>query len=196
VVGWALNPPQRFNYTFINDSLRDRFRQASAKLRGLALRMESFFLEWAKHPETRTRFALLDYASIPGVTELYARSVCEAADVEHIIGAQAENLAFFECLAQAIFRIAAIDTGLIDQLDRMASGAQWLNLNALSLRPDDWEKDGLFRPASPARDFGPQYEFLKGLYVDLPGDDPVSPDIRGRTELAERFALAAECVDE
>ena len=56
----------------------------------------------------------------------------------------------FEELAQVIFMMALEDTMPEEFADFPKSA--WLNVWGISLKPEKWHKDGLFRPKNPPRD--------------------------------------------
>ena len=60
------------------------------------------------------------------------------------------NMELFEELAQVLFLVAIADV-LPEEAHRFAKPT-WLNAWSVSLDPSRWERDGLFRPQSPARE--------------------------------------------
>jgi hypothetical protein len=73
-----------------------------------------------------------------------------------------------EEFAQQIFLMAVRD--VLPHKLSMFDGPVWLNPWAISLQPDRWEKDGLFRPKSAMRDWQELRISVESLYEDVSDD--------------------------
>jgi len=151
--GWAINGPQRFDQVYLDRELSEEVLDASASLTPLAVRMARLFADWSARP-SRASYRFVDYSQVPGVDDLYRRSLRSGRDRQELLEDFRLTRDYLEDLALALFRVAVEDT-LPDHLERLPPDRR-LNAWAVGLDPERWEEDGLFdapsdRPAEPMR---------------------------------------------
>ena len=124
------------------------------------------FEDWAAaSPEPRTCFAFIDYIEdLPTLKGLFVRNLPDqAATFRQFTRQLRESVARIEELAQVIF-FMAIEDALPEHREYFGN-SPWINIEAISLHPDRWERDGLFRPKTGARDLRELQGELSRLFV-------------------------------
>lgn len=150
VAGWAFNGPMMFNLTFLDPEKTAKIQGISGKLFPLSHRVHQLFRDWAAKSTNRDSFEFIDYMKIPILKEV--RSHCFKANKNdsELLNDYVASMELAEELAQVILLLALEDT-MPEILAKFPSNI-WLNAWAISLKPQSWQKDGLFRPTSPPRD--------------------------------------------
>ena len=159
LAGWAFSAPLMFNSIFLEGDKRTKIRKGSGRFFLLAHRMQQLFLDWAKISQKRGTFDYIDYLKMPFIQELRDRNLQSNKTEAELIDDHQASLEMFEELAQVIFMIAIEDT-MPEKLADFTEST-WLNAWAISLNPQKWQKDGLFRPKNPPRDLKPMTQQLR-----------------------------------
>jgi 2-polyprenyl-6-methoxyphenol hydroxylase-like FAD-dependent oxidoreductase len=168
--GWAINGPQRFEKVYLDRELSEEVLDASAPLTLLAVRMARLFDDWSRRP-SRASYSFVDYSQVPGVDELYHRSLRSGRDRQTLLDDFRRTADYLEDLALALFRVAVEDT-LPDQLHRLPPGRR-LNAWAVGLDPTRWEEDGLFAPPSGEGPVEPMQSGIRRMFFP---DEAAAPD--------------------
>lgn len=159
---WAFACPQMFHDVYLNPAAARQVRQATARLFSLIQTMQRLWIEWAALSPGRLTYEFFDYLSLDFLRRLRLRNLQRQKSMEQLSAEQSENMKLMEEFAQALFLLAVEDV-LPEQLPKVRS-QPWLNAWRMSLQPEEWESDGLFRPtAIPAHPLG-IYEELRRCF--------------------------------
>jgi hypothetical protein len=153
LAGWAFSAPLMFNSIFLDADKRARVRKGSGQFFLLAHRMQQLFRDWSAMSLRRGSFEFIDYLDMPFIAELRSRNLQSHKTEQELIDDHIASLEMFEELAQVIFLLALADT-MPEKLNDFPED-MWINAWAISLNPEKWEKDGLFRPNSQPRNLHP-----------------------------------------
>lgn len=149
VRGWALNGPQRFNRIYLDEQKTKALQPVLSRHFSLASRLERLFKEWTPRTQRKYSYQFLDYRMMPGIQELYNKSLQIYTTTDELLHHYQVSLDFFEELAQQIFVIALADT-MPEMLQQLPSPL-WLNAWGIGLNPQRWKVDKLFTPQSAPR---------------------------------------------
>ena len=160
--GWALLAPQIFNAIYRDRDTSAQVRKAKAGYFSLTQRMQQLFIDWAKKSSGRCSFQFINFLKIPFLQELRARNLHSGKSAEVIVADQVTNMERLEELAQAIFLVAVEDV-MPEYLDQLPTPL-WLHAWRISLYPEKWQIDGMFRPLTPPRDLSPMRRQIRSLF--------------------------------
>ncbi|MDJ0901718.1 MAG: hypothetical protein QNJ55_23250 [Xenococcus sp. MO_188.B8] len=161
LTAWAFSAPLMFNILFLEPSKRAKVRQGAGGLFILSQRMNQFFRDWLAKSQRRISFDFIDYLKIPLVRELRTRNLTPNKTEQELIDDHTASIQLLEELVQVMFLLALEDT-MPEELSQFPEGI-WLNSWAISLNPEKWEADGLFRPRTKPRDLRPITKQLRQL---------------------------------
>jgi len=159
---WAFVGSQMFNDAYLYPENSAQVRAVTAPFFFLTRRMQQMFLEWSKRSPGCLTFEFLDFLTIDYLYKLRVRNLEGGKSLTQLVIDQEVNMAYIEELAQVLFLLAVEDV-LPEHLERF-SGAIWLNAWRVSLNPDRWEADGLFKPKSAPRDLSAMREEIRSLF--------------------------------
>ncbi len=159
---WGFSCPQMFYGTYLDPSFSQHLRQTTARLFSLIQTMQRLWLEWAALSPSRLTYDFFDYLQLDFLRDMRSRNLQCAKSREQVIADQAENMELVEQLAQALFLLAVEDV-LPEHWDTFKT-LPWLNAWRIGLKPESWEKDGLFRPVSPPADSRRIYRELRRCF--------------------------------
>jgi flavin-dependent dehydrogenase len=162
-VGWGFSDPQYYHQTFLSPA-------ASAAISGLGTRsvatqasVISLLTEWSRCYRGVFGFDYIDYIDdLPTLARLFTDNLPgkEPQPFRDLLARIRVGQDRIEELAHVIFYLA-VEDALPGELTRVKS-ADWLNVTAISLHPERWDADGLFRPLSQ-----PRPEPLSALELEL-----------------------------
>ncbi len=141
-----------------NSLIWERFSQ-------LSFRMEQLFLDWAAKSTRQVSFEFIDYWKLPFLIEVRSLNLTLNKSEESLMQDGLTCLEICEELAQAIFLLAVADT--MPKMRAKLPTPLWINACAISLEPDNWEREGLFKPESKPRDLRRVMETLHS-YFQIP----------------------------
>lgn len=159
---WSFLAPQIFNPVTLSPEPISALREARATFFFLSSKMRSLFKEWAARSQGRLTYDFINYLDVARLKELRFQNLQEGKSLDELIDDHRNSLEFLEELAQVIFLLALEDTDSPRAADPGPSS--WFNAWAVGLDESRWEKDGLFRPRTSARDLRPLYENVRGLF--------------------------------
>lgn len=162
VVGWGLATAQLFNKIFLDREATRLTRAEIDRFYPLALQVKQLFIDWGRQTRRSLGFEFIDYYAVPFVKELSDRCLVKGKSLAELVDDHRYVMQRLEEFAQVIFLIAVEDVHP-DQLARVAKFG-WLDAWAISLDPERWEPDGLFRPTSAARPLEPLRAQVRDLY--------------------------------
>lgn len=163
-VGWSFVMPSMFNSIFLDPVKRKVVQDISNTFISMIYRIDEFFLQWAELSSGKVSFEFIDYLKVPFVRDIYQRNIKRDKSAEEIGQDLLANLQTLEEFAHVIFRMAVADV-LPGELHRFPENV-WLNIQAISLRPDDWEEKQLFNPASEVRNYHVIQHQLQSLFTN------------------------------
>lgn len=180
-IDWSFGVPQVKYQTFLHTAENEDLQQVNGRLFSLVVKMQSLFAQWGEKSNRRFTFGYIDYHVIPFLQH-FLRIINGDGQIEDKLNRCLEKL---EELAQVIFHIAIEDCNPA-WLDKMPDHF-WINAWAVGLDPDKWEADGLFMPASEARELTRLLKEMKDLYIDTQGNTNTSPGKKEELSTAFNF---------
>jgi hypothetical protein len=152
-VGWTTTDPQFYHEVYLEPTLATVMSGLISRVIVTQARMMKLFEDWGKRTDTTNyTFEFIDYIDdLPTLKHLHIRNLPPKTNdfrkmLENVRGA-VERI---EEVAQVIFYLAAQDV-LPDQ-KHLCETRPWINIEAIGLDPERWEKDGLFVPKTKPRD--------------------------------------------
>jgi flavin-dependent dehydrogenase len=190
LVGWIISVPEFFNALYLDHQTSRLTLELTWRYFSLIQRMDDFLKEWAALSVGRFTFQHIDYLSIPFVKEVYKRNTTLHQPLSDVIKNYRHGLRRLEEFAQVIFLMAVED--VIPEKLSLFPDPIWLNAWAISLTPEQWQKDGLFNPKSKARNLNEVREQIKSLYIYRQNDEEMALDLEDEEILAELLAEIEE----
>jgi hypothetical protein len=129
----------------------------------LAFKVRKLFSDWSRLSKGTFSFQFIDYLKIPFIKELYDRCLQKEKTIEQIIEDYTFSVRKIEEFVQVLFYIILEDC-MPEELEKIKTPF-WINPHAVSLSMDLWEKDGLFAPKDPFRDFSDMNRQIRSLYT-------------------------------
>ena len=160
--GWALLAPQIFNSIFVNDDQNAKVRKAKASYFLLAQSLHRLFVDWEASSKGRGTFGFIDFLKVPLLLELRQRNLRGGKSAHELIDDHLFNMERIEELAQVIFLLAVED--VMPERAAQFRSPVWLNSWGISLNPEKWEADQLFRPTTPSRDISEMRQQIRDLF--------------------------------
>ncbi len=153
-VGWTTTDPQLYHEIYLDP---EQSRAYSALI-SLAIitqaRVIRLFEDWAAlGVRSKFTFNFVDYVDgQPTLKSLHTRVLPpKMKDFRAILDYVREAVNRVEEVAHIIFLFAV--ENVLPQHRQMLEEKKWINVRAISLSPENWERDGLFAPSSKPRDF-------------------------------------------
>lgn len=160
--GWALDCPQMFNSTYLEKKVKDRLAAETAPIISLLSLMKQLFQDWSACANHSFTFKYLDYLSISFIKQIYIENLKPNKTIEELIEDRRKSVRVLEEFSQVIF-LLIVEDAFPDKFKTLVSHS-WLNINAISLKADEWEKSGLFMPTSTPRDLTSMQSEMRGLF--------------------------------
>ncbi|WP_194891604.1 NAD(P)/FAD-dependent oxidoreductase [Catenulispora pinisilvae] len=151
-VGWAFSDPQFYGKTFLDAAASTTLSALGAHAVATQGAVVKLLQDWADTYRGRFEFDFIDYYDdLPTLARLFCQNLPtdQPPTFADVLRSIRDGLERIEELAHVIFYLA-IEDARPDLLAPLRSRG-WLNVSALSLNPDRWEKDGLFAPQSRPR---------------------------------------------
>jgi hypothetical protein len=165
-VGWSIADQQFYHELYLDPNLSSVVSTLTSRIAVAQARLLELFREWAERRSERPSapFTSVDYLDqLPTLKELYLRSLPQMKSTHQVLEDLRYGLNQLDALAQAIFFIAVEDL-LPEQIQRFENDRS-VNIRAISLRPDDWESDGLFRRDGHRADCSDIEQELRNIFV-------------------------------
>ena len=186
LVGWTISVPEFFNALYLEPQTSRLTLELTWRYFSLIQRMDDFLKEWAARSAGRFTFQHIDYLSIPFVKEVYERNTNPHQPLSDVIKNYRHGLRRLEEFAQVIFLMAVED--VMPQKLSLFPPPIWLNAWAISLTPEKWQKDGLFKPKSTESNLNEVREQIKSLYVYRENDEEMALDLEDEEIVDELLA--------
>jgi len=162
-VGWTIAAPQMFNSIYLDANKTEKIQNIVFAFYNLAFKVRKLFTAWSKVSRGTFSFQYIDYLKIPFIKELYDRCLQKEKTTEQIVEDYAFSLRRIEEFVQVLFSLILEDCKP-EELAKMKTPF-WINPYAVSLSVDLWEKEGLFAPIDPVRDYSDIDRQLRSLYT-------------------------------
>lgn len=162
-VGWAFSDPQFYDRTFLDPSASTTLSALGSPVVATQSAVISLLLEWAGRYRGVFEFDYIDYyRDLPTLARLFTQNLPGAAPrpFRSVLTSIREGIERIDELGHVIFYLA-LEDALPEHLEGVRSRG-WLNVSAMSLDPERWEKDGLFAPRRR-----PRPEELKALEKEI-----------------------------
>lgn len=162
IAGWGVNGPQSHNKIHLSLPKIIEMETYLADTYALMGAMDGLFKAWGEKAQGRITFDFIDYRHFPILEEIYRRRDVDHDTLESLKANTVYAVEKVEEFAQAIFLLMVEDV----LPEKLACFPQpiWLNVKAMSLNPDRWEEDGLFKPESEPRDLTEVLEQTRALF--------------------------------
>jgi flavin-dependent dehydrogenase len=166
VVGWAIAAPQMFNSIYLDAKMTGQIQDIMFLFYNLAFRVRQLFSDWSKLSKGTFSFQFIDYLKIPFIKELYDRCLQSGKTNAQILEDYTFSVQKIEEFVQVLFFIILEDC-MPEEFDKIKAPF-WISPPAVSLSVDHWEKDGLFDPKEPSRDYSDIDRQIRSLYAFHP----------------------------
>jgi flavin-dependent dehydrogenase len=163
VVGWTMAAPQMFNSIYLDEQKTEQIQDILFSFYNLAFKVRQLFSDWSKLSKGTFSFQFIDYLKIPFIKELYDRCLQKEKTNEQIMEDYTFSVGKIEEFVQVLFYIILEDC-MPEELDKIKAPF-WINPPAVSLSVEHWERDGLFVPKEPPRDFSDIDRQIRSLYT-------------------------------
>ncbi|MET8625853.1 NAD(P)/FAD-dependent oxidoreductase [Kitasatospora sp. NPDC004669] len=168
-VGWAFSDPQFYGKTFLDESASTTLSSLGAHVVATQGAIMNLFKAWSPAYRGVFEFDYIDYYDdLPTLARLFVQNLPGPTTPAfgEVLTSVRDGIDRIEELAHVIFYLA-LEDALPEQLEAVRSRG-WLNVSAMSLDPERWEKDGLFAPKSHPRldEVKVLEEELRRLYRD------------------------------
>lgn len=162
-VGWAMAAPHMFNSIYLDEQKTESIQHIMFCFYNLAFKVRKLFSSWSKVSRGTFSFQYIDYLKIPFIKERYDRCLQKNKSTEELLDDYTFSFKQIEEFVQVLFYLILEDC-MPEQLEKFATPF-WINPYAVSLSIDLWEKEGLFTPKDPVRDFSDMNRQIRSLYT-------------------------------
>lgn len=163
IVGWSIAAPQMFNQIFLDEAKTSAVRKYIHSFSILSLKVRQLFLDWSKISNGTFSFRFVNYLGIPFVKKLYDRILKPGKSIEELVSDYEYAMKYIEEFVQVLFYMILEDC--MPEAIRDLPDPYWINAWAVSLKPERWEKDGLFKPKTDRRDLSEVGDQMRKLYT-------------------------------
>jgi hypothetical protein len=161
--------PQMFNSIYLDGQKTGEIQNIVFSFYNLAFKVRKLFTDWSKVSKGTFSFEYFDYLKIPFVKELYDRCLQKGKTIEQIVDDYTYSVGRIEEFVQVLFHLILEDC-MPEELEKMATPF-WINPYAVSLSRELWEKDRLFAPKDPVRDYSAMDRQIRALYTFRHGEN-------------------------
>jgi len=178
-VAWTMATPQMFNSIYLDEQKTEKIQDILFSFSIIAFRVRKLFTDWSRVSKGTFSFQYIDYLKIPFIKELYDRCLQEGKTTGQLVADYTICLFKIEEFVQVLFYMILEDC-MPEELEKMKPPF-WINPAAVSLSVDLWEKDGLFAPKEPPRDFSAIDRQIRSLYTFHKSDRPLHAELSTRS---------------
>lgn len=151
-IGWTTTDPQFYHDIYLDPKKSASFSDLNGRIIFTQERIKQLFQDWAEamSAEQAPGYGFIDYIEdLPTLRRLFINNLPpKQTRFRGVLKNSQEAANYIEDLAQVIFFAAVKDT-MEHELARFET--RWIEISAISLKPDRWEQDGLFRPQTKPR---------------------------------------------
>lgn len=152
-IGWTTTDPQLYHEIYLDEKQSKAMSNLINRVIVAQGRMMALFREWgARKPSLH--FGFIDYIEdLPTLRRLFVTNLPpKAENFRTILNNLREAIRCIEELAQVIFFLAVED--MLPEKLPLFEAEPWVNITAISLQPELWDAEGLFKPRTKPRDLG------------------------------------------
>lgn len=165
-VGWTTTDPQFYHEVYLDPARAKVMSGLIARVIIAQARMAKLFEDWGQRTDTTNyTFDFIDYIEdLPTLTNLHIRNLPpKTNDFRKVLDNVRGAVDRIEEVAQVIFLLAVQDV-LPDHMHRFEN-MPWVNIEAIGLDSERWERDGLFAPKTKPRDLSPMRQEIARLFT-------------------------------
>ena len=180
---------------FVQDVVRRPSRDVFTLLRqyeDLNARVQQLFIDWAAAAPARAPFAHADITRMRFLQMLHLDLAARRSH-EQFLNVARKNLNRLEEVAQLLFW-QAIAECLPERMPPDRSRLPWVNAWSISLNPELWETDGLYKPSTARRSLRPMRDMYAGVFAPMTLRQLVQVELPYRIWLAGRGKLVPPLV--
>ena len=174
-VGWTTTDPQFYHELYLDPIASKAMSAILSRIIVAQGRMLRLFEDWGSRAQhTCYEFEFIDYIEdLPTLKGLHLRNLFpRTRDFQRALVNVRTAVDRIEELAHVIFFMAVRD--VLPERAALLAATRWINIEAISLDPSRWERDGLFMPKTKPRDCGTLTSEIEGLFRVRAGA-PVAP---------------------
>lgn len=171
--GWTIAAPLMFNMIFLDDVKFSKVRKAMNSYFALSVMVRKLFVDWSSISKGTFYFQFIDYLNIPFINKLYDQILRPGKSVEELASDYDCAIKYIEEFVQVIFQMIVEDC--MPEALKCIPEPYWVNVWAISLKPEDWANDGLFMPRTARRDLSEVESQLRALYTFRPENGIAPP---------------------
>ena len=162
IASWAIATPQIVNQIFLDDDKINAIKDTVTRFTAIGIRMRQLFVAWSKQNQKSFYFDHINYLEIPFIREIYLRCSEPNKTTPQLIEDFSEVMDLIEEYVHVAFYMILKDCRpyLLDRLPK----PYWINVLAVSLNSEDWERNKLYEPTTPARDLTNMFEQFSQVY--------------------------------
>lgn len=153
-VGWTTTDPQFYHELYLDPVASKAMSAILSRIVVGQARVLRLFEEWGQRTQGRQyEFDFIDYIEdLPTLKALHVRNLFpRTKDFHRALENVRRAVDCIEELAHVVFFMALHDV-LPEKASVFAENA-WINIEAISLEPEHWQRDGLLEPKSQPRDY-------------------------------------------
>ena len=180
---------------FVQDVVRHPSGEVFALLRryeDLNARVQQLFIDWAAAAPARAPFAHADITRMRFIQMLHL-DLAARRSPEQFLEVARKNLDRLEEAAQLLFW-QAIAECLPERMPPAHTRLPWVNAWGISLNPELWETDGLYKPSTARRSLRPMRDMYAGVFAPMTLRQLVQVELPYRVWLAGRGKLVPPLV--
>lgn len=173
---WGHMCIQFFNGVLIDTEKQAILRQSgAASVPTRAVQMRNLLTQWFEFRNTNgghLTFNFFDYLAVSWLSEFRLANLKKFASLDELAEQYASNIAFYETLLQALFLLAVED--LYPEHMKKFDEVVWIDVNKLSLNPEDWDEGFTVKEAGAHHDFKELYREVRKQLVQKPASKNLS----------------------
>jgi flavin-dependent dehydrogenase len=162
-VGWTMAAPQMFSSIYLDEQKTEKIQDISFSFFIMALKVRKLFLDWSRLSKGTFSFQFIDYLKIPFIKEHYDRCLQKNKTAGQLFEDYTISFQRIEEFVQVLFQMILEDC-MPEELEKMKTPF-WINPIAVSLSVNLWEREGLFDPKEPPRDYSDINRQIRSLYT-------------------------------
>jgi hypothetical protein len=162
-VGWTMAAPQMFSSIYLDEQKTEKIQDISFSFFIMALKVRKLFLDWSRLSKGTFSFQFIDYLKIPFIKEHYDRCLQKNKTAGQLFEDYTISFQKIEEFVQVLFHMILEDC-MPEELEKMKTPF-WINPIAVSLSVNLWEREGLFDPKEPPRDYSDINRQIRSLYT-------------------------------
>lgn len=164
-VGWTTTDPQFYHELYLDPLASKAISAILSRIVVGQARVLSLFEAWGRRTQgTHYEFDFIDYIEdLPTLKELHLRNLFpRTKDFQRALQNVRRAVDRIEELAHVVFRMAVRD--VLPESAFLFEANTWINIEAISLDPEHWQRDGLFEPKTQPRDYSALMSEIGSLF--------------------------------